>query len=146
MLGHDLIDASLDAIEEAGGNGMARLRALICAYAAIMTQQFGMCLVRLDEHELTPKALARVRERRQMVNQRFEEYIAMGIKDGSILPCDVRLTAFWLAGALNWISRWYKPGRGMSSEDIGEFYADNLTRGLAPSGSVRRKARLIAAS
>src|SRR3546814_10397118 len=94
-----------------------------------------MCLVRLDEHELNPKALAQVRKRRRSVNQRFEDYLAMGIKDGSILPCDVRLTAFWIAVALNWISRWYKPGREMSSEDIGEYFADNLTRGLTAGRS-----------
>src|SRR3546814_780572 len=117
MLGHDLVDASLEDIEAAGGDGLTRLRALIRAYAGVMTQQFGMCLVRLDEHELNPKALAQVRKRRRSVNQRFEDYLAMGIKDGSILPCDVRLTAFWIAGALNWISRWYKPGREMSRSE-----------------------------
>src|SRR3546814_6146056 len=74
MLGHDLVDASLEDIEAAGGDGLTRLRALIRAYAGVMTQQFGMCLVRLDEHELNPKALAQVRQRRRTVNQRFEDY------------------------------------------------------------------------
>jgi AcrR family transcriptional regulator len=134
MLGHDLIDASLAEIEEAGGDGLTRLRALIRAYAGVMTQPFGMCLVRLDEHELNPKALAQVRQRRQSVNERFEAYLAQGIKDGSIYACDVRLTAFWLAGALNWISRWYKAGHRMSSGEIGDYFADNLTRGLSRAG------------
>ncbi|HTU09573.1 MAG TPA: TetR/AcrR family transcriptional regulator [Allosphingosinicella sp.] len=130
MLGHDLIDASLAEIEETGGDGLARLRALIRAYAGVMTEPFGMCLVRLDEHELNPKALAQVRKRRQSVNERFEAYLNQGIADGSLQPCDVRLTAFWLAGALNWISRWYKPGHGMTSAQIGDYFAENLTRGL----------------
>src|SRR3546814_13647659 len=124
MLGHDLVDASLEDIEAAGGDGLTRLRALIRAYAGVMTQQFGMCLVRLDEHELNPKALAQVRKRRRSVNQRFEDYLAMGITDGSILPCDVRLTAFCIAGALTWISRWYKHGREMRSADIRADIAD----------------------
>lgn len=132
MLGHDIIDDSLPKIEAAGGSGLARLQGLIRAYAQIMTQKFGMCLVMLDEHELNDKALAKVNSRRQAVNQCFETYLAMGIKDGSIAPCDIRLTAFWLAGALNWISRWYKPGHGMSAEQLGDYFADNLTRGLRP--------------
>lgn len=139
MLGHDLIDASLEDIEAEGGNGLFRLRALIRAYARIMTQPFGMCLVRLDEHELNPKALAEVVRRRQQVNERFEAYLAQGVKDGSIAPCDIRLTAFWLAGALNWISRWYKPGHGMTSGEIGDYFADNLTLGLLPAPVRRRK-------
>lgn len=146
MLGHDLIDESMTAIEKAGGDGLTRLRALIRAYAAIMTQQFGMCLVRLDENELSAKALSAVRKRRRSVNERFERYIADGIEDGSIMPCDVRLTAFWIAGALNWISHWYKSGRQLSSEDIGDFFADNLTRGLASREHVERNARLAAAT
>jgi AcrR family transcriptional regulator len=132
MLGHDLIDASLARIEEVGGDGLTRLRALIRAYARVMTEPFGMCLVRLDEHELNPKALAQVRKRRQSVNERFEAYLKRGIADGSLQSCDVRLTAFWLAGALNWISRWYKEGHGMTSEQIGDYFAESLTRGLVP--------------
>lgn len=132
MLGHDIIDESLPEIEAAGGSGLDRLQGLIRAYARIMTQKFGMCLVMLDEHELNAKALAIITKRRQAVNERFESYLSMGIKDGSIAQCDVRLTSFWLAGALNWISRWYKPGHGMTADQLGDFFADSLTRGLLP--------------
>lgn len=132
MLGHDLIEDSLVKIDDAGGDGMTRLRALIRAYAGVMTQSFGMCLVRLDEQELNPKAQAEVRRRRQWVNDRLEAYLEQGIADGSILPCDVRLTSFSLAGALSWITRWYKEGRGMTSEEIGDYFAENLILGLKP--------------
>lgn len=135
MLGHDLIDASLEKIEQEGGNGLVRLQMLIRAYAGVMTQQFGMCLVRLDEHELEPDALAEVLKRRKYVNRRFEDYLRQGMKDGSIGACDVRLTAFSIAGSLNWISRWYKPGRGLTSGQIGDRFADQLTRGLLPERS-----------
>lgn len=130
MLGHDMIDTGMAEIEAAGGDGLTRLRALIRAYAGIMTEPFGMCLVRLDEHELDQQALAEVRRRRQWVNERFEAYLRRGMADGSLQPCDVRLTAFWLAGSLNWISRWYKAGHGKTSGQIGDYFADNLTRGL----------------
>lgn len=135
MLGHDIIDASIDEIEEVGGDGLTRLRALIRAYAAIMTEPFGMCLVRLDEHELNPRALAQVRMRRFSANGWFEAYLSQGIEDGSLLPCDVRLTAFSLAGSLNWISRWFKKGHGKTSADIGDYFAENLVKGLVREAS-----------
>lgn len=131
MHGHDLIDASLGEIEEEGGDGLDRLRNLIRAYAGIMTMPFGMCLVRLDEHELSDKALKLVTTRRRMVDQRFKHYIETGIADGSIEPCDVRITAFWIAGALNWVSHWFKPGKGLSSGQLQEQLAEDLTRGVA---------------
>lgn len=132
MLGHDLIDAELGVIEKVGGAGLDRLRALIRAYAGIMTQRFGMCLILLDEHELPAKQLARVVDRRRLINACFERYLELGVSDGSIQDGDARLRAFAIAGALNWIARWYKPGGQMTSIALGHYMAEELTRGLAP--------------
>jgi prolyl-tRNA editing enzyme YbaK/EbsC (Cys-tRNA(Pro) deacylase) len=41
-----------------------------------------------------------------------------GMQDGSIAPGDPRLIAFTLAGALNWIARWYDPNGPMTPEEI----------------------------
>ena len=129
-MGHDIIDEAIKGIEQRGGTGIEMLRFLIQVYAAIMTQKFGMCLVRLDDHELAAKDFAHIKRRRRFVYDRFETYIRKGIADGSIIECDVRMTAFWLAGAINNVTRWYKPG-GMTSEEIGSFLARDTTRGLA---------------
>ena len=37
----------------------------------------------------------------------FEELIEEGIADGSIAPCDVRMTGNAIMGAINWIPKWY---------------------------------------
>jgi AcrR family transcriptional regulator len=130
MLGHDIIDDSMDEIEAAKGGGVERLQALIKAYAGIMTEKFGMCLVRLDEHELTPKQFAEVGHRRRLVNDRFESYLRMAIAEGDVPSCDVKLTIFSITGALNWISRWFAPGGRMNSEQLSNHYASELTRSL----------------
>lgn len=133
MLGHDIIERSIEEIETGGGNGLFQLRALIRAYAGIMMQKFGMCLVLLDVHELPLKDQKTVTRRRRLVNDRFERFTRRGIDDGSIRPCNVRLTAFSIAGSLNWISRWYKSGRTYGSDQIADYFAEDLTRGLAVS-------------
>src|SRR3546814_4641807 len=51
MLGHDLVDASLEDIEAAGGDGLTRLRALIRAYAGVM---------RSEEHTSELQSLMRI--------------------------------------------------------------------------------------
>jgi AcrR family transcriptional regulator len=128
MLGHDIIDQGLENIESEGGDGASRLSKLIRVYAGVMTQKFGMCLVRLDINELPANAQRRIRERRRVVNNRFEQYLAMGSDDGTLVKCDPKLTSFIMAGALNWIGHWYQSDGALSAAQIGEEFALTLVR------------------
>lgn len=132
MLGHDIIDDACVKIEAEGGSGLSKLKRLIQVYAEIMTHKFGMCLVQLDEHELTIKARAKVTRRKRSVHARFVKYLEQGAEDGSLRRCDARLTAFWIAGALNSNGRWFRADGRMTREDLGKFLAEELTRGLLP--------------
>jgi len=131
MLGHDMIEEEMSKIEMAKGRGLDRLKALIRAYAYIMTQKFGMCLVRLDEHELSPKQSAEIAHCRRLVNDRFESYLRLAIDDGSALPCNVKMTTFAITGSLNWVSRWYRSDGAMSSKEIADHFAESLTQSLS---------------
>ena len=115
-------------IEAADSDGATRLSDLIRLYVQIMTQKFGMCLVRLDERELSAKERTRIRERRRAVTRKFEEFLHAGISDGSLAECNVRLTVFAMAGALNWISFWYKPDGEASAPELAEFFVSHLVR------------------
>ncbi len=81
------------------GNGLDRLCALIRAYATVMTQDFGMCLVRLDDRELGEAHRREVRKAKRRYDEAFRSQIVMGIDDGSIRPCDPKVAAFVIAGA-----------------------------------------------
>jgi AcrR family transcriptional regulator len=140
MLGHDTVDEGLENIEAEGGDGASRLSQLIRVYAGVMTEQFGMCLIRLDINELPAAAQRRIRERRRAVNERFEHYLKMGIADGTLAKCDPKVTSFVIAGALNWISHWYRPQGGLSSAQIGEQFVQILVR-REPEQSTQRTVR-----
>jgi len=45
-----------------------------------------------------------MRASKKSVDLTFRRYITEGIADGSIKPCDAKLSAFAIAGSLNWIS------------------------------------------
>jgi hypothetical protein len=53
--------------------------------------------------------------------------------DGSITPCDPKIAAFSIAGAVNWICMWYEPEGALSAEEIAAQFARTLTQGLARS-------------
>jgi AcrR family transcriptional regulator len=59
----------------------------------------------------------------------FEDILRRGIEDGSIAPCDVRMTGNAIMGSINWIPKWYHGKAAMAEEILAEF-PEILTRGL----------------
>ena len=56
--------------------------------------------------------------------------IADGVQEGTIAPCDPKLAAFVLAGALSWIGRWYREDGKLSSEQIADQATHILLSGI----------------
>jgi len=80
---------------------------------------------------LSSKARAEVRAYKRKIDRRLRSFIQEGIDDGSIAPCDPKIAAFAIAGALNWIGMWYEPEGVLSPEEIASQFAQTLTQGLA---------------
>jgi AcrR family transcriptional regulator len=139
-LGQERVDEFIAEIEASGGNGLARLRKLVHAYARIMATDFGASLVRFDVRDLNEKNAEIVRAGKRSIDHTFRGYITEGISDGSIKPCDAKLAAFAIAGSLNWIGHWYRADGSLSPQAIAEEFTDRLTEGLA-RGPRTRKAR-----
>ena len=59
----------------------------------------------------------------------FEAILKRGIADGSIAPCDVRMTGNAIMGAINWIPKWFH-GKAAMAAEIRSAFPDILTRGL----------------
>jgi hypothetical protein len=89
--------------------------------------------MRLDEGDLSSEALAEVRAYKRKIDRRLRSFIQEGMEDGSITPCDPKIAAFAIAGALNWICQWYEPEGALSAEEIASQFARTLTQGLARS-------------
>lgn len=137
-LGQQMAEEAIAAIDAEGGDGLTRLRKLIRAYALLMTIDFGMCLVRLDDRELSDDAHRRVRAEKRQDDLAFRKYVEAGVADGSIVDCDPKLAAFAIAGSLNWIGHWYREGGAYSADEIANHFADLLTSGLKAG---RKRAR-----
>ena len=54
---------------------------------------------------------AEVRRSKRRYDLAFRKQIERGIEDGSIKPCNPKLAAFAIGGALNGIADWYRPRR-----------------------------------
>lgn len=139
-MGQDAAFGCVARIDAAGGTGLAKLRELVRDYARLMTTDYGRSLVRFDVRDLSPRHAAIVRSARRRIDAVFRAYLAEGIADGSIQPSDTKLTAFAIAGSLNWIGHWYQPDGELGPDAIAESYAERLTDGLATRrGRTQRK-------
>src|ERR1017187_6420902 len=129
-LGVGLIEEILNEIADHCGTGLQKVEAFIHSYATVMTVNFGRCVMRLDEGDLTSGARAEMRAYKRKIDRRLRGFIQDGIEDGSIAPCDTKIAAFSIAGALNWICMWYEPDGALSPEEIATQFTRTLTHGL----------------
>jgi len=144
-LGTRMIQEILQDIGAHCGTGLQKVEAFIYAYANVMTINFGRCVMRLDEGDLSSDAFAEVRRYKRKIDRQLRSFIQDGIADGSIAPCDVKLSAFSIAGALNWICVWYEPEGPLSGEQIAAEFARILTQGLAARRQGKNHSRLTGA-
>src|SRR5438270_8529469 len=114
-----------------------RLNVVLRNYAKAMASEFGWCMVRVEEQDLSPDMSGHVKAMKSEIDQGIRRLIRDGVQDGSIHPCDPKMTAFALAGSLNWIAHWYRENRSMTAAEIADAFITVFDNGLQPRRSVR---------
>lgn len=130
--GVEQLREAADAAHAMPGTGLDRLRSFLVRYAEINMSDFGRSVIRTAEEALSPPSAARFRALKREIDKAMRALIAEGVADGSIVAEDVRLTAFTLAGALNWPARWHQADGGQSASEVATKMVEILTIGLAP--------------
>jgi AcrR family transcriptional regulator len=129
-IGLQMIDEAAENVARRGGTGVEQLFAVMRKYAEIVTMDFGMCLIRVGEDPLQPAARRKLRQLKARIDRRFRSLIEQGIAEGDLAPCDAKIAAFTVAGALSWIARWYRPDGPLRPNDIAEQCISILVEGL----------------
>jgi len=133
-----------DAIEierKRGGRALDQLVAAMRSYVEIVTQDYGMCIIRVGEDPLPPESRRALRSFKAKLDANFRELVQAGIEEGSIRPCDPKIAAFTLAGALSWIGRWYRAEGPLPPDEIARQCIGLLTSGMCtPRGRARLRA------
>lgn len=131
-LGLEAIRVAAEAAQARGGSGRDRLEALMLEYALTMTRDFGICVTRTSDDQLSEASRARFRALKRGIDQILRDVIAEGMRDGSLAPGDPRIAGFTVAGALNWIARWYRPDGEMSADEVAQQTVRTVLAGLDP--------------
>jgi hypothetical protein len=142
VAGVELIRAAFREVKQLEVPARERLNAVLRHYGAAVASEFGWCMVRAEEQDLSPSMSSHIKALKSEIDQGIRRLIREGIQDGSIHPCDPKMTAFALAGALNWIAHWYRENQSMTGAQIAEAFVTVFENGLRPravaTGAPRR--------
>lgn len=142
--GISLIEANLAKLRANGGTGLEKVAAFIYSYAVVIAGDFERCVVRQDDRELSPKARSEIRSYKRNIDRDLRRFIEEGVEDGSIRPCDVKLTAFSITGAVNSLALWFDPHGDLSAQQVAAAFTKTLTEGFSNRRSGRLRLPVLA--
>ena len=127
-------DVGCDAMDRAIADaqcGFDQVRLYIRYHIEYMVGDRGPIAIMSEIPSLKPEHRDEVLELSRSHSIRFEALLEAGIKDGSIAPCDVRMTGNSIMGSINWIPKWFHGDAEAAARLLGEF-PRILSRGLTP--------------
>jgi AcrR family transcriptional regulator len=108
----------------------AKLRRLVLAFVHTILDELQGTALTLDPEALSPPLFKRVIAKRDQFDHGMRTIIQQGIDEGVFAPGDPKMIEFAIMGAVNWISKWYSPDGPMTSDQIGDAFANYLVGGL----------------
>ena len=126
-VGREALQLALDE----GVSGMETVQSYLRYHIEMMVGERGPIAIMSEIPSLKPDHRREVLDLSRQHSARFEEILNAGIEDGSIAPCDVRMTGNAIMGSINWIPKWHHGDAEMGRVIATEFPVI-LTRGLRP--------------
>jgi TetR/AcrR family transcriptional regulator len=122
---------SLAAAKREGRNGREKLILMFRRYLETMTGELTESLLLTEEHALTPRERNKLIEQRDSLEAELRDLVKEGIRDGSIVTCDPKLTIFLMLGAINWVPKWFTPKGPWSNAQVARGIGEMLDRMLS---------------
>jgi AcrR family transcriptional regulator len=123
---------AFDEVQDSNATARQRLSAVMKRYAEAITSEFGWCMVQAENQDLSAAMSKKVRALKSDIDHGIRRIIKEGALDGSIRKCDAKISAFALAGAMNWIAYWYVSEESLSPTEIANRFIELFLLGLEP--------------
>ncbi|HXY97033.1 MAG TPA: TetR/AcrR family transcriptional regulator [Steroidobacteraceae bacterium] len=138
LAGIEQIRAAFRDARELKRPARERLNAVLRRYGAAVASEFGWCMVRAEDQDLSPAMSRHIKALKSEIDHGIRRLIREGVQEGSIEPCDPKMAAFALAGALNWIAHWYREDRSLSGAEIADAFVTLFEAGMRPRSNASR--------
>ncbi len=114
---------TLDRAIAEGENGLDIVQRYLRYHLEAMTGDRGPIAIMSEIPSLKPNHREEILEISRDHSARFEAVLERGIEDGSIAPCDVRMTGNAIMGSLNWVPKWFHGDSSVGEKIVAEFPA-----------------------
>jgi AcrR family transcriptional regulator len=141
VAGVEQIRAAFREVRDLEVPARERLNAVLRHYGEAVASEFGWCMVRAEDQDLPPAMSRHIKTLKSEIDHGIRRLIKEGVQDGSISSCDPKMTAFALAGALNWIAHWYREDRSLTGAEIADAFVTVFEGGLRPRNTTQIGAR-----
>ncbi len=92
------------------GGRLDQLQDCMRVYAEVVTQPFGICLIRVGDEEVPEPSRNELRRLKSEIDLAISPLGgATALQQGLLAPCDPTITAFVISRGLSWLARWYQP-------------------------------------
>ncbi len=141
MQAQDLGETALQYSEQNGRNGREKILLLAQKYIELITGEMGSFAVLGEFDALDAENRTIIARRRDKFDRHFRRLVSDGIADGSIRSVDPKLTVFFFMGAINWMTRWFRPDGPQPGTEIAQHFADLLDKAISSAQAARPAAR-----
>jgi AcrR family transcriptional regulator len=129
----------LELVKQSDLSPEIKMRNAIMGHIKVITEEFVVGTLRQQELLLPQHMHERVVRERDKFERNFLKILTEGIKKQVFEEKDVKMRAYAILGAINWIPRWYSPKGKLTPEKIGDAMAIYLINGLAGSVSFQMR-------
>ncbi len=116
-VGREAMQLAIDS----GQNGLDKVLRYLRNHVDFMVGERGPIAIMSEVPSLNSEHREEVLEFSRKHSAAFEALLEEGIADGSIAPCNVRMTGNAIMGAVNWIPKWYHGDSAVAEQIIEEF-------------------------
>ena len=106
---------------DSGQDGLDKVLRYLRNHVDFMVGERGPIAIMSEVPSLKSEHREEVLEFSRKHSAAFEALLEEGIADGSIAPCNVRMTGNAIMGAVNWIPKWYHGDAAVAEQIIEEF-------------------------
>lgn len=82
------------------------------------------------ERHLSVEHMDEIRRLKAAYTDLWRALVAEGVRKGLFRPCDDKIAAFSVIGALNWMYAWFSPSNPQTGADVARQISDHFLRGL----------------
>lgn len=107
------------------GTASERMRSFIrMRVLNVLSRQIEMRMVEVTEAALPPDLMRRHSAAKRQILNEYSGIVRDGIKAGEFRPVDPRIAALSIIGMVNWTTRWFRPDRELSAEQVADQIAE----------------------